>query len=503
VFVYSIVAFVLSVLVSWLVIRICLNLGLLQSEAAGPQHHHTHIGVIPRIGGIGIICGFVLIFIICYLFSDWNGSRLLANFALFGGACGAFLLGFIDDIKPLGAKLKLLFQLMLAVVAYFCGLQVDQIGIPFTEIIVRSELIGFLITVAWFVAMMNLINLIDGLDGLAGGIGLFLMLLLSYLAYQKGTDFIALVSLGVVGSIVGFLIHNFPPAKVYMGDSGAYLIGYLIAGLSLINSEKGAILAALIAPVLALALPIADVAFAILRRGIKGLPMFRADRGHIHHRLLRSGLSHRKTVLLLYAISLFALLGGLLAFADQGRYLPIFIGFAFVIILVALRGQQITAASIQAMFTESVQARQDTRNALTLKSWLLMETERSDCGNSLWSDYHFVLKKMGFCQAELVLNGHKRGFFVPGTPHNEEAYVWIETHNISGEVEGSLTLKAEKDSFSGRQFELLSDLAAEAWVQASAKWKQLYGKGLDFESEANAPNDYRSQKSRNLYRPTY
>ena len=169
---------------------------------------------------------------------------------------------------------------------------------------------------------MNLINLIDGLDGLAGGVGLLLMGLLGFLAYESGVAISFVLALGMVGSIFGFLFHNFPPAKVYMGDSGAYLIGFVIAALSLLNSEKGTVLAALIAPVMALALPIADVAFAMLRRGINGLPIFRPDRGHIHHRLRRAGLSRQKTVAVLYAISLFALLGGLLAFAYQGRFLP-------------------------------------------------------------------------------------------------------------------------------------------------------------------------------------
>ena len=132
------------------------------------------------------------------------------------------------------------------------------------------------------------------------GIGLLLMGLLAFLAYESGGAISFVLALGMVGAIFGFLFLNFPPAKVYMGDSGAYLIGFVIAALSLINSEKGTILAALIAPVMALALPIADVAFAMLRRGINGLPIFRPDRGHIHHRLRRAGMSRQKTVLILY-----------------------------------------------------------------------------------------------------------------------------------------------------------------------------------------------------------
>ena len=103
----------------------------------------------------------------------------------------------------------------------------------------------------WFVAVMNLINLIDGLDGLAGGIGLMLMILLAYLGLQQNMSFPSILAFGMIGAILGFLIHNFPPAKCFMGDSGAYLIGYMIAALSLLNSQKGAVMAAMVGPIMA------------------------------------------------------------------------------------------------------------------------------------------------------------------------------------------------------------------------------------------------------------
>lgn len=337
------------------------------------------------------------------------------HYGVFVGGVGAFLLGFIDDLKPLGAKLKLLVQIAIGVLAYFCSLSIERLGLPFLQYSVELGPLALPVTVLWFVAIMNLINLIDGLDGLAGGVGLMLMVLLAYLGFTKAAAFPTILALGMSGAILGFLFHNFPPAKVYMGDSGAYMIGYVIAALSLSNSEKGAVAAALIAPILALALPIVDVGFALFRRGIKGLPLFRPDKEHIHHRLLRTGLSRRNTVLVLYGISLFALVGGLLMFANQGRFLPIFFGFAFVIILFALKGNNISAATIRASLDESFQMRQDTKNALFLKDWFIAEVDRCDTGQHLWSDFHFVLKKMGFCKARLVLGDEERSFFLcPG-----------------------------------------------------------------------------------------
>lgn len=491
----------LGCVAAWSTIYVCLQTGLGKGRACEIQHHHTHNGVIPRIGGVGIVVGFSLTYVFCFFLLDSNDNKSLIHFSIFAGAGASFLLGFIDDFYPLGAKIKLLAQIIIAVAAYACGLSIDKVSIPFTEHELEFGAFGIVLTVIWFISIMNLINLIDGLDGLAGGIGVMLLILLTYLAYEAGVQISLILALGMCGAILGFLLHNFPPAKVYMGDSGAYMIGFVIAALSLINSEKGTILAAMIAPVLALALPIADVSFAILRRGLKGLPLFRPDKEHIHHRLIKAGLSSQRTVLVLYGVSLFALVGGLLAFAYQGRFLPIFLGFAFVIILFTLRGQRITPGLVKNRMVESMQMRRDTRNALYLRDWLIVEVERADSGRNVWADYRFILKKMGFCRAELRIAGDQRSFFVTDTPHTQIEALWQEAHQIGGSTE--LALYAEKDNFSEMQFEILSDLAAEAWSKVAQRWKEINGAELDFDAKAPPPTTYDQEKARKLYRPTY
>jgi UDP-GlcNAc:undecaprenyl-phosphate GlcNAc-1-phosphate transferase len=473
----------LGCLTSWLVIYLCLLSGMGQGVDADPQHHHTHTGVIPRVGGLGIMMGFAITYLLCFIYLDARDNKSLIHYGIFVGAAASFLLGFIDDFRPLGAKVKLLSQIIIGVIVHQCGLSVDRVAIPFTDVVVQLGFFSMWVTVIWIVAIMNLINLIDGLDGLAGGVGLLLMGLLGFLAYESGVAISFVLALGMVGSIFGFLFHNFPPAKVYMGDSGAYLIGFVIAALSLINYQKGTILAALIAPVMALALPIADVAFAMLRRGINGLPIFRPDRGHIHHRLRRAGLSRQKTVVVLYAISLFALLGGLLAFTYQGRFLPIFFGFAFVIILFTLRGQKITTGLIRQRVTDSIQTRQDTHNALHLRDWLIGEVERADTGNHLWADYCFVLKKMGFCRAVLTIAGDERSFHLEDSPNEDLSLLWSEAHQTGNKT--LLRVYADKTHFSEGQFSIISDLAAEAWSKASARWKEIHKGNLTFEAEAS------------------
>ena len=473
----------LGCLTSWLVIHLCVLSGMGQGGDADPQHHHTHTGVIPRVGGLGIMMGFALTYLLCFIYLDARDNKSLIHYGIFVGAAASFLLGFIDDFRPLGAKVKLLSQIIIGVIVHQCGLSIDRVAIPFTDVVIQLGFFSMWVTAIWIVAIMNLINLIDGLDGLAGGIGLLLMGLLGFLAYESGIAISFVLALGMVGSIFGFLFHNFPPAKVYMGDSGAYLIGFVIAALSLINYQKGTILAALIAPVMALALPIADVAFAMLRRGINGLPIFRPDRGHIHHRLRRAGLSRQKTVVVLYAISLFALLGGLLTFTYQGRFLPIFFGFAFVIILFTLRGQKITTGLIRQRVTDSIQTREDTHNALYLRDWLIGEVERADTGNHLWADYRFVLKKMGFCRAVLTIAGDERSFHLEDSQCEDLTLLWSEAHQIGKKT--LLRVYADKAHFTEGQFSIMSDLAAEAWSKSSARWKEINKGTLRIEAEAS------------------
>jgi len=486
---------------SWLTIDLALRAGLGTSRGSLLQHHHTHSGVIPRIGGLGIVLGLAAAYLFCFFYLDERDNQSLIHYAVFGGGVAAFLLGFIDDIRPLGAKVKLLAQIIIALMAHGAGLEVDQITIPFIHVVVNFGVFSVFVTVAWIVALMNLINLIDGLDGLAGGVGLMLMCLLAYLAYQGNVAFSLLLSLGMVGAILGFLCHNFPPAKIYMGDSGAYLIGYVIAAISLLNSEKGTVLAAMIAPMLALALPICDVAFAIIRRALKGLPLFRPDRGHIHHRLIATGLSHRRTVIALYGITLLAVVAGLLAFTAQGRFLPIFIGVVFLGILFAFRREKLSAQSLTRMVSESVEARADTKNALQLRDWFALEATRADSGEHLWSDFHFVLKKIGFCRAELQIGKLQRSFYVPNSQYDQPELLFLATHRICAETQ--LIVYAEKGFISGRHFEVISDIAAEAWSMAAGQWLSINGEPLSFESKALAPETYRAQKSRSLYRPTY
>ena len=228
------------------------------------------------------------------------------------GSLAMFLLGLLDDLRPLKAKVKFLVQITIALVVCFGGeLRFERFTNPYTNQIHELGIFGSVLSVFWLVAVTNLINLTDGL---AGGICFMVLCLMSFLGVQMHTSVPAMLAIGMAGAVLRFLNFNFPPARIYMGDGGAYLLGFLIAALSLANSHKGMVAAALFAPACALAVPIYDVLVAIVRRGARGLPLFRPDKKHLHNRLAQLGLSPKRAVTLLYVLSLMFVLLGLSVF---------------------------------------------------------------------------------------------------------------------------------------------------------------------------------------------
>lgn len=496
--------FLISFLLSAASIRFLLARPLKIFQSTSNQPHHTHCGDIPRIGGVGIFISYLCIFLGAFYWFSFDSNFIQTHLAVFWGALLVFGLGLVDDIFPLNARIKLFFQILIGLLSHHLGLGIHTFTIPFTNSIIEFGLLSYLVTVVWFLVMMNLINLIDGLDGLAGGIGCMLMVLIAFSEIKSGLSFSIFIAIGTAGAIAGFLFYNFPPAKVYMGDSGAYLIGYLIAALSLINSEKGTVVAAILAPLMALALPIADVLFAMIRRFLSGLPIFRPDKRHIHHRILGTGVSSRKALIIMYGISLFALLGAILVFIDRGRYMGLFVGFAFVIVFLCLRGQNITASSLYLLLSDSLQSRKNIRSALCLKDWFISEVYRADSGAHLWSDYHFILKKMGFSRVDFCIQEQHRSYFIPELfdEKNMDAqhrYTYYFTNVEDSKIE----FYGPKDLFSERQFSLFCDVAIEAWFKASECWQGYNGSMLNFTVLAKEPYDNKSSKSRRLYRPSY
>ena len=234
-----------------------------------------------------------------------------------------FATGLIDDLIGLKPWQKLAGQLGAAGIAYWAGVRVlgvVGVGHPGNWWVLP-------LTVFWLIACTNAFNLVDGLDGLAAGMGLVATLTLLTAALLRGNPALASVSVPLVGALIGFLCYNFNPATVFLGDSGAMLIGFLLGCFGAVWTEKADALISITVPLLALSIPLLDVSLAILRRFLRNQPIFSADRGHIHHRLIDRGLTPRRAVLVLYLVcAMAAALALLLTTPHAGRY------FGFVMV---------------------------------------------------------------------------------------------------------------------------------------------------------------------------
>lgn len=270
-----------------------------------------HNKPIPLLGGLAMYMSFMLMLIIK------QGAMTKPEKGILIGASVIVLGGFLDDKYDLRPWQKLLFQVSSALCLIFFGLKIQLLTNPFFTSSQYLE-IGWLsvpLTIIWVVGITNALNLIDGLDGLAAGIALISSLTMLVIAILNSrTEAIVLTTL-LSGAILGFLPYNFNPASIFMGDTGAQLLGFLLAAISIEGAIKSAAAFAIAVPILALGLPIYDTLFAMIRRKINGKPIMQADKGHLHHRLLNMGLSQKQAVIIMYLIS--AVLGSLAVIAMQ------------------------------------------------------------------------------------------------------------------------------------------------------------------------------------------
>lgn len=446
------------------------------------QLHQTHEAPIPRLGGIALAGAFAVIVVVIFFVKEAQvgGTRIvlvLSSLAMFG-------LGFWDDLIPLGAKKKLLGQILIASAAFYFGLRIEEVKNPLTGVVYALGPWACAATVFWLIAMTNLINLVDGIDGLATGICLMLMCLLVYVSFG-GQGFALCIATGMAGALIGFLRFNFPPARIYLGDGGAYFLGFLIGGLTIQSSNKGTIAAALIAPIFALALPILDVTFSIIRRGIKGLPIFRPDRRHIHHRLLQRGLSRRGAVLTLYGISLVFLALAFVAFWSGGRLTPILVGCGFVVLLVMVPSLGLIRnwLTVGTAVGNSLEMRKEIQYALMFRSLMEMEAERSKSLPALWNDFRFTAEKMGFTRAVLTHRGARCSWATDVIPSP------LRTARHELQISGEkviLDLYAHQDR-NEELFALQSELAAEMWQHAMRRWTERHEQPVRLPEDAREP----------------
>jgi UDP-GlcNAc:undecaprenyl-phosphate GlcNAc-1-phosphate transferase len=271
----------------------------------------VHGKPIPRVGGVAIVGAFFAP-LTGLLFVDSDvGGRFTAHpnlvLGLFAGGLAIAALGLYDDLRGADARTKFTVQFAVAALVYALGFRIDFIANPFGGAPVVLGPMALPFTMLWIVGLVNAMNLIDGLDGLAGGVAFAAIAATFAIAVLHGQPLMVLFAGALGGAVLGFLFYNVNPATIFMGDTGSMFLGFVLATTAIQTNQKSATVIALVVPIVALGVPIADTLLAMARRAARGAPLFSADRGHIHHRLLSKGLSHRQSVLVLWAVS--ALLG--------------------------------------------------------------------------------------------------------------------------------------------------------------------------------------------------
>ena len=311
----SLCAFLVSFLTTPFVRDAFARRGLVDLPDGGRKFHAS---AVPRAGGIPIALSYVTAFLVLLLIPGSGGALLERHLPLVAkllpSASLVLATGLLDDLYGLRPWQKIAGQTAASILAVLGGLQISKLGG-----FVLGDALSAVFTVLWLIACSNAFNLIDGLDGLASGMGLFSTLTI-FLAGLLHRDYsLALATLPLAGALLGFLRYNFNPASVFLGDSGSLLIGFLLGCYGVIWSQKSATMLGMTAPLMALAIPLLDASLSILRRWLRGQPIFAGDRNHIHHRLLEKGFTHRRVVMLLYAVcGVYAVLSLLQSF-DENR----------------------------------------------------------------------------------------------------------------------------------------------------------------------------------------
>ncbi|MBR0519231.1 undecaprenyl/decaprenyl-phosphate alpha-N-acetylglucosaminyl 1-phosphate transferase [bacterium] len=302
--------FLLALLVTYVLTPAVIKISLEKGFVDRPNERKVHKEPIPYGGGIATFIGFLVASCVgMAIWKHYNPEISSRDLMLFCGflvaAFLSFVTGFIDDIINMPAKVKLLCQIFTVSIVMFFGILVNFFTNPFGEGLIYLPIyIAVPVTIFWIVGITNAVNLLDGLDGLLGGITVISAIIFLFVSIMKGQLLVAGIMVALAGSALGFLKYNFHPAKIFMGDTGSLFIGSIFAIASVVGGLKTTTTVAMVIPFLIMGLPIFDTAWAIVRRASNHQPIFKPDKGHIHHRLLALGLTQVQAVLIIYSINI-------------------------------------------------------------------------------------------------------------------------------------------------------------------------------------------------------
>lgn len=337
--------FLMALVIAVIATPVSMRLAKYLGAIAYPGGRHIHRRPIPRLGGLAIYAAFWLA---AFYTQVWDENI----WGLFIGSSIIVAVGIWDDIREIRPLYKLYWQITAAAVLLFFDFSMNSISLPFLQEPLDFDklglsVVGLALMIFWVVGLVNTVNVSDGLDGLAGGICFIVAILLFWSADRIQSFPAANLTLALAGALLGFLFFNFPPARVFMGDSGSMFLGYIIGGISIMGLLKTATILGLVFPLLILGMPVTDLTFAIIRRKLRGQSIAMADRGHLHHRLLDAGFTQRHAVFLMYGISACFGMAAVLGAKGQwiGAIIVLLVVFALLVTILMRRTDKIIGLS--------------------------------------------------------------------------------------------------------------------------------------------------------------
>lgn len=450
-----IIAFLIAFLVAIVATRLIIPIAVRFDLVDRPDYvRKFHLRAVPCTGGAGIYAAFLVPVAALYFFDLNFISQLLAGLpaALLGlliGATIALVMGFVDDVRGLPTHWKLLLQAVAATVAFMAGYSITEINIPFCGIIELGA-VSYPLTLFWFLGCMNALNFLDGLDGLAAGVSLLVSTTLFLVSLVLDNIVCMLLSISLGGAILGFLIFNFHPARIFLGDSGSMLLGFCIGSLSILASTTTETTVSFFIPLVALGLPILDTSFVIARRWFHKLPIASPDRRHIHYTLISMGLGHKRTVLVLYLACVVFGAAALLMTWERGEATLLVLGTVCIIAFVCVRvfGGIDLAGIVGRGFDAGARAALERA---------LQEMQKAGEIEGLWRSCHPALQAIGLNRAELRLTG----------PSPDDTHVLVWSKRRDADAAGTAAL--EGDRWSAR----LSIRASNADIQGALEIVKL------------------------------
>ncbi len=389
------------------------------------QFRRLHHGAVPRLGGFALALGVASGTLLTFMYAPLRERAAVElgapdHWPILVAALVILVVGFIDDTRSIGPRMKLLGQALAVLALYLGGIRIQTIevlnlnidlGFPST----RFSVLGFpvelalpslLVTLFWFLACMNIWNLIDGMDGLASGVGLLVSGTLTLVAIHNENFAVAVLAVALAGSLAGFLLYNWHPACIFLGDSGAMLIGLLIGVIGVEGSLEGPSAISILFPILAMGLPISDTAMAIFRRWVRNLPVSAADRRHVHHLLIGLGLNPRQAALMLYCFSGFLCGAVMLGVALRNEYLTLVLGISgCLVFLLVVTSRRDELSNLRDDLHERLARKRQEREAAKLAWEAIQRIEVSTTARAAYEIMDQAAQALG-CNLVQIACGH-------------------------------------------------------------------------------------------------